>query len=277
MKNYIKLIRVKHWIKNILIFVPMIFSKQINLNNILTTFIGFFAFSFVASFIYIINDIRDVEKDRLHEAKKNRPIASGKISVKKAIVFSVLIIGLAVILSIFASKNYLSLIILGIYLIINMYYSFGGKNIAIVDVILLAAGFVLRVYYGASLINVNVSDWLFLTVLNASLFLGFGKRKKELLNSKNSRGVLKFYNENFINQFMYLCLGLTIVFYSLWAIEYNYMVITIPVLMTIFMQYSLLLETNTDGDPITLFYKSPLLIISAFIYSILMFILLVVL
>ena len=260
-----------------LIFIPMFFSKQINLDNILTTLIGFFAFSFVASFIYIINDIRDVEKDKLHETKKNRPIASGKISIKNASIFSVIIIGLAIILSIFASKNYLSLILIVTYLLINMYYSFGGKNIAIVDVILLAAGFVLRVYYGASLINVKVSDWLFLTVLNASLFLGFGKRKKELLNNKNSRGVLKFYNENFINQFMYLCLGLTIVFYSLWAIEYDYMVITIPVLMTIFMQYSLLLETNTDGDPITLFYKSPLLIVSALVYSILIFVLMVIL
>lgn len=277
MKNYIKLIRVKHWIKNALIFVPMFFAKQINIDNILTTLIGFFAFSFVASFIYIINDIRDVEKDRLHETKKKRPIASGKISVKNASIFSILIIVLAIILSLYASKNYISLLLLGTYLLINMYYSFGGKNIAIVDVILLSAGFVLRVYYGASLINVKVSNWLFLTVLNASLFLGFGKRKKELLNSKNSRGVLKFYNENFINQFMYLCLGLTIVFYSLWAIEYEYMVITIPVLMTIFMQYSLLLETNTDGDPITLFYKSPLLIISAFIYLILIFALLVIL
>ena len=277
MRNYVKLIRVKHWIKNLLIFIPMFFSKQINLDNILTTLIGFFAFSFVASFIYIINDIRDVEKDKLHETKKNRPIASGKISIKNASIFSVIIIGLAIILSIFASKNYLSLILIVTYLLINMYYSFGGKNIAIVDVILLAAGFVLRVYYGASLINVKVSDWLFLTILNASLFLGFGKWKKELLNNKNSRGVLKFYNENFINQFMYLCLCLTIVFYSLWAIEYDYMVITIPVLMTIFMQYSLLLETNTDGDPITLFYKSPLLIVSALIYSILIFILLVIL
>lgn len=277
MKNYIKLIRVKHWIKNLLIFIPMFFSKQIDLNNILTTLIGFFAFSFVASFIYIINDIRDVEKDKLHETKKNRPIASGKVSIKSASIFSVIIIGLAIILSLFARKNYLSFILLLTYLLINMYYSFGGKNIAIVDVILLSTGFVLRVYYGASLINVKVSDWLFLTVLNASLFLGFGKRKKELLNNKSSRGVLKFYNENFINQFMYLCLGLTIVFYSLWAIEYDYMVITIPVLMTIFMQYSLLLETNTDGDPITLFYKSPLLIISALIYTILIFILLVIL
>ena len=175
MRNYVKLIRVKHWIKNLLIFIPMFFSKQINLDNILTTLIGFFAFSFVASFIYIINDIRDVEKDKLHETKKNRPIASGKISIKNASIFSVIIIGLAIILSIFASKNYLSLILIVTYLLINMYYSFGGKNIAIVDVILLAAGFVLRVYYGASLINVKVSDWLFLTILNASLFLGFGK------------------------------------------------------------------------------------------------------
>lgn len=277
MKNYIKLIRAKHWIKNILIFIPMFFSKQISLNNVLTTLIGFFAFSFVASFIYIINDIRDAEKDKLHETKKKRPIASGKVSVKNAYIFSIIIIGVAIILSIFVSKNIVSLILLGTYLLINMYYSFGGKNIAIVDVVLLSAGFVLRVYYGASLINVKVSDWLFLTVLNASLFLGFGKRKKELLNNKNSRAVLKFYNVNFINQFMYLCLGLTIVFYSLWAIEYDYMVITIPVLMTIFMQYSLLLETNTDGDPITLFYKSPLLIISTLIYCVLIFTLLVIL
>ena len=99
MKEYIKLIRVKHWIKNLLIFLPIFFSKNLgNQEKIISVIIGFISFSFVASSIYIINDIRDVEKDRKHPIKKNRPIASGKISIKNSIILSVLLLIVAFIL-----------------------------------------------------------------------------------------------------------------------------------------------------------------------------------
>ena len=221
MKNYLKLIRVKHWIKNVLIFIPMVCAGIVTYDNILSCIGGFFSFSFASSFIYIINDIKDIEKDKLHPRKKNRPLPSGKVKKSTAIYIAVLMVILAITINSIINNNFLntSLYFLIGYIIINIFYSMGLKNVAIVDIVLLASGFVIRVYYGASIINVDVSSWLFLTIMSASLFLGFGKRKKELIHSKDSRKVLQEYNEAFLDKFQYLSLCLTIVFYSLWTIE----------------------------------------------------------
>ena len=141
----------------------------------------------------------------------------------------------------------LSTIFLIAYIIVNIFYSLGLKNIAILDVALLASGFILRVYYGASLVNLEVSNWLFLTILSGSLFLGLGKRKKELLKNIESRKVLKEYNEAFLDKFQYLFLNLTLVFYSLWTMEQNnkYLNYMIPLLIIIFMRFCLNLEKRT--------------------------------
>ena len=104
MKKYFELIRVKHWVKNILIFIPMISSGLLNYNNIFITILSFFSFSFLTSFIYIINDIRDIEKDKLHPRKKKRPLPSGKISKSKAIAIAVLMIFLSIIINLYGIK-----------------------------------------------------------------------------------------------------------------------------------------------------------------------------
>ncbi len=280
MKKYLQLIRIKHWIKNFLIFIPLICSGLLNKSNILCTIIGFISFSLASSFVYILNDIKDIENDKKHPRKKNRPLPSGKISKKVAIIISIVCLFLAVIItySIHMSFNSLSLLFLILYIFINLLYSYGFKNFAIIDIILLASGFVLRVYYGASIIGVEVSSWLFLTIMSASLFLGLGKRKKELINNKSTRKVLKEYNEPFLDKFQYLCLTLTIVFYSLWTLDQgtSYLYFTIPLLIIIFMKYSLILETNDEGDPTTVLYKDKGLLILCVIYAIVMCILLVV-
>ena len=149
---------------------------------------------------------------------------------------------------------------------------------SILDIVLLATGFILRVYYGSSIVGVSVSNWLFLTILNASLFLGLGKRKKELINNKESRKVLAEYNEAFLDKFQYLSLCLTIVFYSLWTIEQSvkYMYLTIPLLIIIFMKYSLNIEKNDEGDPTTILYQDKSLLILCGIYGIIMLVLLMV-
>ena len=217
MNDYLKLIRVKHWVKNILIFIPLICSGLVTYSNVISCIEAFFAFSFASSFIYIINDIRDIEKDKLHPRKKNRPLPSGKIKKSTAIYIAVLMIILAITINTIINNNFLntSLYFLLGYIIINICYSMGLKNIAIIDIVLLASGFVIRVYYGASIINVDVSSWLFLTIMSASLFLGLGKRKKELINNKESRKVLQEYNEAFLDKFQYLSLTLTIIHYGL--------------------------------------------------------------
>lgn len=269
--KYLKLIRVKHWIKNILIFLPIICARMLNSDSIVKTILGFLSFSLISSFIYIINDIKDIEKDKNHPRKKNRPLASGAVKKQTAILIAVVMLILSLSITIIINKSItnLSLYLLLSYMIINIAYSLGLKNIAIIDIVLLSSGFILRVYYGASLFDIEVSSWLFLTILNASLFLGLGKRRKELMNTKESRIVLKDYNESFLEKFQYLTLTLTIVFYSLWTIEQNikYLYFTIPLLMIIFMKYCLFIEKNDEGDPITVLFEDKILILLCIIYG----------
>jgi len=280
MKKYLELIRTNHWIKNLLIFIPMICAKVINYNNIITTFIGFLSFSLTSSFIYIINDIKDLESDKLSERKKLRPLANGKISKKVALIIAIIIIIISLLLNCYLNKGIFNAptYVLLSYIIINIAYSLGLKNIPIIDICLLASGFIIRIYYGASLLNIEVSNWLFLTILNASLFIGLGKRKKEFLINKDIRKVLAKYNENFLDKFEYLTLTLLIVFYSLWTMEQNnkYLIYTVPFLIIIFMKYCLILENESEGDPITIIYKDKSLLILCTIYSILMFIILTI-
>lgn len=274
MKKYLELIRIKHWIKNALIFIPIICAGLINYNNILKAGIGFIAFSLMCSFIYIINDIRDVEKDKLHPRKKKRPLPSGKITKTTAMIIAVVLVLLSIIINVVVNNSLInnSLYFLIAYMILNIGYSLELKDIAIIDIAILASGFIIRVYYGASIIGVPVSDWLFLTILNASLFLGLGKRRKEIENNKNARAVLKEYNEAFLDKFQYLTLSLMIVFYSLWTIEQNikYLFITIPLLMIIFMKYCLIIEKSDEGDPTTILYQDKVLLALCAIYGILM-------
>ena len=281
MKKYIELIRAKHWIKNLLIFIPLICSGFINAENVLNLIIGFFSFSFISSFIYIINDIKDIEKDKLHPRKKKRPLPSGEITKKRAIIIAIILLIASLSFNYIIYKEILnvSFYLLLAYMIINVLYSMGLKNIAILDIILLATGFIIRVYYGASIINVQVSDWLFLTILNASLFLGLGKRKKELINNKDSRKVLKEYNEAFLDKFQYISLGLMLVFYSLWTIEQDikFLSLTIPLLIIIFMKYCLIIEKSDEGDPTTILYQDKMLLFLCLIYGISMIMFLVIL
>ena len=281
MMNILKLIRIKHWIKNILIFLPLIGARMFKMDSIYDCILAFFSFSFLSSFIYIINDLRDIEKDRMHPTKKNRPLASGKIKKGVAIIIAFVLLCLSVAINTYVNGSLLnsSFYFLLAYLLINLGYSFGLKNVAILDVALLAAGFIIRVYYGASIINVEVSNWLFLTVLNASLFLGLGKRKKEFTQSKDSRKVLDSYSENFLDKFQYMNLSLTIVFYSLWVVEQNikYLFLTIPLILIIFMRYCLIIEKSDEGDPTTVIYKDKLLLSLCFLYGVIIILLLGVL
>ncbi len=280
MKNYLKLIRVKHYVKNILVALPMICASLFNLESIGNIAIGFLSFSFLASFIYIINDINDVENDRKHPKKKNRPIASGKVSIPSAIIIAIVLLLLSLTLNTVAMNSLFNnaLFFLFAYLIINIAYSFGLKNAPIIDVLLLASGFVIRIYYGAAIVGVEVSKWLFLTTLSASLYLGLGKRKKELLVRENVREVLKYYNETYLNNFMNIFLCLIIVFYSLWVMEQGLtsLYFSIPMLIVIFMQYSLFIENNDEGDPTTVILHNKSILATVLLYGIFMIYIMVI-
>lgn len=286
-KNYLKLMRIKHWIKNILIFIPLLFSEQLfNPHKILICFIGFLSFSFVASSVYIINDLKDIEKDKKHPIKKNRPLASGVVSKKEGIILFIILNIISILLYYIFIKNLIGFILLYFYLFINILYSFGLKNIPILDVIILVSRFVIRMIFGASITNIVISEWLYLTVMSASFFMGFGKRRNEYIKQgSKSRNVLKFYNKDYLDKFMYSSMILTIVFYSLWSIDSktilrignNSLIYTIPILYIIFMKYSLDIEKDSFGDPVDVIYSDKILLLLGLLFALLIFIIIYVL
>ena len=258
-----------------LIFLPLIFSKNLgNVNLLLKVILAFLAFNFAASFVYIINDIKDVEKDKLHEKKKNRPIASGRISIKKATLFSIIILLCSFLFNYLALKKLdLSYLYIILYIVINILYSFGLKNIPLVDIVILVTGFVIRVFYGANIINVDVSNWLYLTIISGSFYLGLGKRRNEIKRvGKDSREVLKYYTQSFLDKNMYMCLAISIVFYSLWTVDMNVLgknnllIWTVPLVILILMRYSMNIENDSLGDPVDVILEDKILIGLVLIY-----------
>ena len=278
MKKYLKLMRIKHYLKNILIFLPLIFGQALlDSNKLLMCVIGFISFCLMSSCVYIINDLKDVEKDKKHPIKCKRPIASGEISKRSSKILAVLLFAISLVLNIliyFLSNNIktviFSVLLELLYFIINICYSFGLKNYPIIDVVILVFGFVDRILYGSVLTDIAISKWLYLTVISGSFYMGFGKRRNEIIKQGDtSRDVLKRYPKEFLDKFMYVCVTLTIVFYSLWCVDENtisrigngYVSATIPIIMVILMKYSLDIENdNSYGDPVDVVFHDKILI-----------------
>lgn len=252
----LKLLRVKHYIKNFFIFIPLVFSLSFyNFVSVKLTLISFLSFCLIVSCVYIINDCKDVKQDRNHPTKKKRPIASGQISVKNAYILAFLLF-LSASLIAYLFLNYQVLIVLYFYLFMNILYTLYLKKIALVDVMIIAIGFILRIYAGSLAINVEVSNWLLLTTLSLSLFLGFGKRIGEFQKNKdkNTRASLNDYTEKSLQTFLVVTLTTSIVFYSMYTIfgqtQIKNLVYTLPFVFLGFFRYYLLIEGNVeDGDP----------------------------
>lgn len=271
-KAYIHLMRPKHYLKNVLIFLPLVFSGNLFTQHYLTkSILSFLAFSMVASAVYTLNDINDRDVDKHHPKKRYRPIAAGTVSQSSALVLVVILLAAATLFQSLAGFTLQGVVLLLLYLSINIAYSIGLKNIPIIDVTILSLGFVIRVLYGGYSVGIDVSKWMYLAILAFSFYLGLGKRRNELMsNGTKTRKVNEYYNQAFLDKNMYVCLGLTIVYYSLWAIDplqkHKLMYWTIPVVLMIAMSYSLTVEdSSSDGDPISvLLGNKPLLALCAF-------------
>ena len=278
MKNYLKLMRVHHYLKNVLIFLPLIFSQNLfNPSLLKRTILGFISFSILSSIVYVINDIQDVEKDRRHSTKCKRPIASGAISIRSGYILIIVIAVIGITLNYLACGfNIKAWVLVIMYITFNFAYSMGFKNLPIIDVTILVSGFLLRVLYGSAITYIEVSKWLYLTVIAMSFYLGLGKRRNELkTEGSKTRKVLKYYNHDFLDKNMYMCLGLTIVFYSLWCVDSttierysnSNIVWTVPLVMLICMKYSLNVEGDSDGDPVSVLLRDKILIGMVFLYA----------
>ena len=278
-KEILALIRVKHYIKNLLIFGPLFFGGELfDFNRLIRCVIGFFAFSFLSSVIYIFNDYMDLEKDRLHPYKKERPLASGRVSKLQALIIGI-ILAVCLLSMIFLLSNFKANLLMLLYFIMNIFYSMGLKRIPIIDIVVLASGFIIRVFYGGFITDIEVSKWLYLVVVTGSLYMGLGKRRNELKRCTGTRDVLEVYNEAFLDKNMYVCVALADVFYALWTLEMSntYIIYTVPFFVVILMYYSFATECDSDGDPIKVILSNKMLMALIIVYSICLFLLLYIL
>ncbi len=221
--NYLKLIRVHQWVKNLFVFVPLLFSLHLfDKDYFLTTLFAFVLFCLASSLIYVINDIIDIEADKSHPTKKNRPLPAGEISKKIAIIIVAVLAVLLVILLPNLNVEFIYFV-MG-FIALNIFYSFWFKHIVILDVFSIATGFSIRVLAGAVVIMVPISSWLILTTMFISLFLGVMKRHSELIlvegnEDAPSRKVLSQYSLNFADQMATIAAAGVIISYALYSVS----------------------------------------------------------
>ncbi len=263
-KDLIKIIRPHQWIKNVFVLVPLFFGGSLtNKTDILAAAIAFFAFSFIASSIYCLNDIVDVEDDRKHPKKCHRPIASGKVSVAQGYAIMVLMIALSFgcvsLLGEFAAG---SAVVIGIYLLLNIAYCLWLKRLAIVDVFVIAFGFVLRLLIGGIATDISLSNWIVLMTFLLTLFLSLAKRRDDVVLMNETGHAPRMntirYNLSFINQAITITATVTIVCYIMYTVspeveqrvgtKYLYLT-TVFVLLGILRYLQLTLVDNKTGDP----------------------------
>lgn len=185
LKKFFKMIRTYQWVKNFLIFLPLILAhKFLDVNLLLKALVAFFSFSFLASSVYIINDIMDVESDRIHPSKKNRPIASGAVKISSALKVAFILMPLSFIISIFLGKEFLFVLLT--YFITTSCYSFYLKKIMLVDILILSLLYTVRMFAGGVALNIYLSPWLFMFSMFFFFSLACAKRYSELYAVRNN-------------------------------------------------------------------------------------------
>lgn len=261
---YFKLLRPSHWIKNFLVFVPLIFSLNIfQYDRLMLAINAFAAFCLMASSIYIINDFLDIEKDREHHKKKNRPLASGKIHPLSALVLALLLFFMSSMIAIMINPIF-SAILAG-YFLLNIAYSFYLKHIVIIDLLLVSSFYLLRVYAGAKAIDVPITSWLLFITFFLALFIVCGKRYSELVShGHSSRPVLVEYTSDFLAAIMNMSATGVIVFYAFYTTTKDYL-FTYSIFFVIFALLRVLYWTQVKKsaeEPEKLFIKDPWLFLS---------------
>jgi 4-hydroxybenzoate polyprenyltransferase len=265
MKNTIILMRPHQWIKNFFVFAPLFFTFNFQSHLITTVAIGFALFSLAASSIYVLNDYHDIDEDRAHPTKKNRPLASGAVSKKTAIVlmftlFASALVGAAILSPMFA-------LVVALYILMNVAYTFGLKHISILDISIIAIGFVLRIYAGAVLIGNTPSMWIVLVTFVLALFLALAKRRDDCLlalDGKKTRKNIDGYNLEMVNAAMTLMAGVTVVAYIMYTVSpevierlgtHNLYITALFVIIGILRYMQLTFVEQNSGSPTKLVLK----------------------
>jgi len=271
MPPLIRLLRPHQWVKNGFVFVGLLFGHAWERGEavglFLQAFSAFIAFCLLSSTVYVVNDLADREQDRLHPEKRHRPLASGAVSVSAALLLAAacLLSASGLVLGLFAPLGLPGSQAPGIflaYLLLNVAYSGGLKHVVVLDVFIIAAGFMLRILAGTLGIGIQPSNWLLLCGLMLTLFLGFAKRRAELkvldADSSQHRRVLERYTPGMLDQFITLSAGATVIAYSLYTVSEEtialhgtpWLILTVPCVAYGLMRYLYRLHrTGGGGDP----------------------------
>jgi decaprenyl-phosphate phosphoribosyltransferase len=275
---YLTLLRPKDWAKNLFLFIPLFFSGDFFHWDLYPKLIlGFIAFSLVASSIYIINDYRDIEDDKKHPEKKTRPLASGKVSKPAALIICILLLILGFAIAFFIRDKFL--FVLGIYFILNLAYSFGLKTIPILDIIIVAIGFVLRIKSGAVIAMIGLTEWLNIMVFLLALFMAIGKRRDDVLLKLSSgtdmRKSIKGYNLEFLNVVLALVCAVIVVAYFMYTMSpdvirrmgtYRLYYTCLFVLAGILRYLQIIFVHSAAGSPTRILYKDRFIQISILLW-----------
>ncbi len=262
-RDLLKTMRPKQWTKNALVFIGFIFT----LNQKWTLFsptmwewlartiLAFVLLCAVSSAVYILNDVLDIEKDRAHPVKRNRPLPAGRISPPQAIAAMLVLLGLAIPASFLLSPMF-GLVVAGYY-VLMVAYSLWLKHMVLIDIFTIAGGFVLRAVAGAVVIDVAISPWLFVCTLLGALFIGFGKRRHELLllnnGASNHRQILAEYTPELLEQIITIVISSTVMAYSLYTFsaeslpKNHAMMLTIPFALYGAFRYLYLIHLRNEG------------------------------
>jgi 4-hydroxybenzoate polyprenyltransferase len=275
LRGLLKTMRPRQWVKSVIVFAALVFDgKLLDLNLFLLTTVVFLAFCLISSSVYIMNDLVDIEKDRQHPRKQTRPLPSGRLDPRFAAVAAV-ILGLVSLSAAFLVNPWVGAVLLA-YLAQNVAYSFWLKNIVIIDVMVLSLGFLLRVVAGVIVVQVtNFSPWLYICVTLLALFLGFGKRRQEIVlledDAGNHRASLAEYNLPMLDQIMAMITTSTLIAYTFYSFDaatslaHNKMLLTVPFVFYFLARYLYLVHVrHLGGAPDELLLEDkPLLVNSA--------------
>lgn len=274
MKSIIRLLRIKQWVKNLFLFVPTFFKGNLfHVDELLLLLAGAAAFSLAASGIYVINDYKDRHVDKLHPRKKTRPIASGEVNEKTARVLMVLLLGAGLVWSVFIHINFFYLLLA--YVVLNIGYSFGLKNVAILDLFIVAFGFLLRIYSGGVIVGVPITDWLAVMILLLALFLVTAKRRDDLIIRSETgelvRKASNSYNLEFINSCLTLLAAVIIVAYIMYTVssevverfQSSHLFMTTIFVIAGIMRYLQITFVEMDsGNPTSILYKDKFILVT---------------
>jgi 4-hydroxybenzoate polyprenyltransferase len=255
----LRLLRPRQWVKNLLLFAALVFARQLFVpRSLALAGLAFVAFCLASSSVYAVNDLVDVERDREHPEKRNRPIASGAVTPGSAAALAALLTLAALGIAFAIGRGFGAAVL--VYLGLSHFYSLAGKNVVVLDVMLVAAGFVIRAIAGALAIHVPYSDWFVLFTLFLAMFIAFSKRRAELLANgegiARSRPVLARYSERSLAAFTAASMAAAIISYSLYVQDVHeragdaqeLLPFTVPFVIFVIFRYYLLVESGRAGE-----------------------------